>query len=207
MHHITRSMVAVSFIVAVSGSLAYAEQAKPAQPMMDPQQQAAMAAMQQAGSPSEGHKVLALLAGTWNYTAQFWMSPEAAVETMAGTSTNSLIFGGRFLKQEIRGTMNDQPPFEGVGFTGYDNIRKEYQSVWLDNMATGTMLSTGQFDPSSKVLTEQGDFSCPMTGEAHHWFRSDWKIVDDNHLTYESYSRAPDGKEYKAMEILYTRAQ
>ena len=155
MHHITRSMVAVSFIVAVSGSLAYAEQAKPAQPMMDPQQQAAMAAMQQAGSPSEGHKVLALLAGTWNYTAQFWMSPEAAVETMAGTSTNSLIFGGRFLKQEIRGTMNDQPPFEGVGFTGYDNIRKEYQSVWLPLLQQGVVTGSDSYfhfvDPESSA--------------------------------------------------------
>ncbi len=59
--------------------------------------------------------------------------PAASPPAMAGTTTNSLIFGGRFLKQEVRGTVEGHPPFEGIGITGYDNIRKEYQSVWFDN--------------------------------------------------------------------------
>ena len=197
----------VSGILALGLHVAQAEQAKPVQPPMDPAKQAAMEATQRLGSPSEGHKALEPFVGSWTYTAQWWMSPDAPPESMTGTATNSLLFGGRFLKEEIRGTTEGQPPFEGVGFTGYDNLRKEYQTVWLDNMATGMMAGSGQFDAATQALTNQGDFSCPVTGETHRQFRAVWTVVDQDHNTYENYMRTPDGREFKAMEIRYTRAQ
>ena len=207
MNRIAESLVVVLCAGSLSAGVAQAEQAKPAQPVMDPAKQAAMAAMQQAGSPSEGHKALEPFVGTWSYTAQWWMSPDGPPESMTGTSTNSLVFGGRFLKEELTGKAEGQPPFEGLGFTGYDNIRKEYQTVWLDNMATGMMIGSGSFDPATKALTNQGNFSCPMTGEAHRTFRAVWTVVDQDHTTYQNYMRTPEGREFKAMEIRYTRAQ
>ncbi len=205
MRKVVRSAVLVSCVFALGAGLARGEETKTA-PATDAAKQAAMEAWKKAGSPSEGHKALEPFVGTWNYTMKWWMTPDAQPESMTGTTTNSLIFGGRFLKQEVRGEAKDQPSFEGLGFTGYDNIRKEYQSSWFDNMATGMMTGIGQFDPSTKTITEQGDFSCPMTGEAHRWYRAVWKSVDANHNSYESYSRTPEGREFKSMEILYTRA-
>ncbi len=207
MRRTMRSIVVGSWVLAVGMSVAQAQQAKPVQLPMDPTKQAAMEAMQKLGSPSEGHKALEPLVGTWTYTAQWWMSPDAPPQSMTGRATNTLIFGGRFLKQEITGQAEDQPPFEGVGFTGYDNIRKEYQTVWFDNVATGMMVGAGQFDAASQTLTNQGDFSCPLTGEAHRSFRTAWTVVDVNNTTYENYMRTPEGREFKAMEIRYTRAQ
>ena len=203
-----RLMVAVSWMLALSAGVVRAEDAtQPAQPPMDPAKQAAMEAMQKLGSPGEAHKIFEPLVGKWSYTGQMWMSADGQPDTMTGTATNSLAFGGRFLKQEFTGTMAGNPqPFEGLGYTGYDNIRKEYQSIWLDNMSTGVMMSTGQNDPAAG-LTLQGDFSCPMTGEAHRTMKSIWKITDPDHNTYESWMNGKDGKPFKAMEIKYTRAQ
>ncbi len=215
MNRVVRFALSLACASTVGMGLARAEQPRAveptqpasAEPAMDPAKQAAMEAMQKLGSPTEGHKVFEPLVGQWTYTAQWWMAPEAPPESMTGTSTNSLIFGGRFLQQQVRGQGEGQPPFEGLGVLGYDNIRKEYQSLWLDNMATGMMNGTGQFDAPTSTLTEQGEFSCPMTGEAHRPFRSVWKLVDQDHSLYESYSRAPDGREFKTLELRYTRAQ
>ena len=204
------SVMAGLWAMALSAGLAQAEQAAtPQPPAMDPAQQAAMEALQQLGSPSEGHTALEPLAGAWSYTAQWWMSPDEPPQSMTGTAVNTLIFGGRFLKQEITGQPEGegQPPFEGSGFTGYDNIRKEYQSVWCDNMMTGMMVSTGQFDAATLTLSEEGSFSCPITGETHRWYRTAWTVVDPDHTACESYSRTPEGREFKSMEIHYTRAQ
>ena len=203
-------LIVVAGVFMLGVSLAQAQQEKPAvQPPMDPQQQAAMEAMQKLGSPSEGHKAFEPFIGTWTYTAQWWMAPEAPPESMTGRTVNTLIYGGRFLKQDITGQpmQEGQPPFEGVGFSGYDNIRKEYQTVWFDNMATGMMMGTGNFDAATKTLSDHGDFSCPMTGEAHRQFRTAWTVADANHTTYENYMRTPERREFKAMEIRYTRAQ
>ena len=199
------------FVVAglvMCAGVAQAKEAAPEQAQVDPEMQAAMEAMQRLGSPSEGHAALAPLAGSWTYTAQFWMKPGGEPQSMTGDAVNTLIFGGRFLKQEIGGEMQEgQPPFEGLGILGYDNIRKEYQTVWFDNMNTSIMQGKGAFDASTQTLTDQGDFSCPVTGEAHRWYRAAMKVVDPNHTTYESYTRTPEGQEFKSMEIHYTRAQ
>ncbi len=72
-------------------------------------------------------------------------------------------------------------------------------------MATGIMTSVGQFDAAAKALTEQCDFSCPITGEAHRKSRTVLTSVDANHSTYVTYMRTIEGKEFKAMEINYTR--
>jgi hypothetical protein len=196
------------WVLAVSAGVGQAEQGKPVQPAaMDPAKQAAMEAMQRLGSPSEGHAALAPLAGAWSYTAQWWMAPDEAPQAMTGTAVNTVIFGGRFLKQEVRGEPmgEGRPPFEGLGFTGYDNIRKEYQSVWFDNMMTGMMGGEGRFDAATRTLSGEGEFSCPMTGETHRWYRTAWRVVDQDHTTYESYSRTPEGREFRSMEIRYTR--
>ena len=79
--------------------------------------------------------------------------------------------------------------------------------MWIDNMATGMMMGAGQFDAARQALTGQGDFSCPLTMETHRKFRSVWTVVDRDHTTYENYMRTPDGREFKAMEVRYSRTQ
>ena len=204
MNRTVSHVVILSGMVVVGMGLAQAEQAKTAAPAADPAMEAAMKAMQEAGSPGEAHKALEPFAGSWTYTAQWWMAPDAPPQSMTGTAVNSLIFGGRFLKQEFHGEAKDQSPFEGIGFTGYDNMRKEYQTVWFDNMATGMMVGSGRVGTGAVVAA--GDFSCPVTGETHRKFRTVWKVVDANDNVYENYMRTPDGVEFKSMEIHYARA-
>ena len=168
---------------------------------------AAMAQMQLRASPSGGHKVLHAFVGTWTYAGSFWMSPDAPAETTTGTAEHSMMFGGRFLKQEVTGPWMDGT-FEGLGFTGYDNVREEYVSTWLDNMATGVMTLTGQYQPDTGMLTQSGTHSCPITGEKARFVRSEWTVVDRDHNVYTSYTAGPGGgEEYKAMEITYTRVR
>ena len=71
----------------------------------------------------------------------------------------------------------------------------------------GARSAKGQFDEMAKALTEESDFSCPLTGEAHRRARAVWTIVDADHQTYESYMKTPEGQEYKSMQIQYSRVQ
>ncbi len=157
-------------------------------------------------SPSEAHQALEPLVGKWTYTGSFWMSPEAQAEEMTGTAEISMIYGGRFLKQEFEGPWMGET-FYGLGFTGYDNIKGEYVSTWLDSMSTGIMTVTGQYDPGTKTLKQSGTHSCPLTGEKARYSRSEWTVIDRDHSTYTSYMAGPGGKEFKAMEINYTRVK
>jgi len=201
-------IVVISSVVSIIGPGAvYADESLAAGQSMNPEKASAMESMYTQGSPTEAHKALADFVGTWNHTAQWWMSPDEAPISMTGTTKSSLILDSRFLMQQVSGEIEaeGQPTFEGIGITGYDNVRSEYQSVWFDNMSTGIMIGTGEFDDETKTLSEEGEFSCALTMETHRKFRAEWKIIDENNITYESYMQTPDGHEFKAMEIRYTR--
>ena len=93
-----------------------------------------------------------------------WMKPGDKAQESTGTAEHMWVLGGRYLKQDFKGTWAGQP-FEGTGYTGYDNVRQEYQTMWLDNMATGMMQVSGSFEPGTKTLKQSGHFACPMTNE------------------------------------------
>ncbi len=153
-------------------------------------------------TPNENHQVLGALVGDWDYTIKWWMSPDAKPEISKGTSEVEWIMGGRFIQHEVEGTSMGQP-FEGLGVTGYDNEKKQYQSTWIDNMGTGIMTASGSYDAKTKTITDQGTFTCP--GEGQKSFRAVTKFIDPNNFTYEWFMAGPDGKEFRAMEIIYAR--
>ena len=147
-------LLALAF-VAVPLSLAKAEDAAaPAaaadkgKPAMD---EAMMAKWKEASTPNENHKVLDPLVGSWNYTMKMWMAPDAPPEESTGTQTVEWIMGGRFIEKIVSGQSMGMP-FSGKEITGYDNTKKEYQTVWLDNMSTGIMMSSGSFDAATKTV-------------------------------------------------------
>ena len=153
-------------------------------------------------TPNENHKVLGTLVGNWDNTVKSWMSPDGKPEVSKGTSEIEWIMGGRFIEQAVDGTFMGQP-FEGMGIMGYDNEKKQYQSIWIDNMGTGIMTGSGNYDPKTKTLTDQGTFSCPAEGQKS--YRGVTKIINKDKFTYEMYMAGPNGKEFRAMEIVYTR--
>jgi len=155
--------------------------------------------------PGDNHKALADFVGKWSITVQYWMAPDAKPEASTGKSTFKWIMGGRFLEQTVKSKMGKQA-FEGLGLLGYDSVRGEYQSVWLDNMATHMMQAKGQRDPATGTYTENGDFSCAMTGKKNRTFRSELKMPSKKEILHLMWMEGPDGKEFKAMEIAYKRS-
>lgn len=167
-------------------------------PQMDP---AMMEAMMKAGTPGEAHKKIDAFSGQWNAKVTFWPAPGADPMTMDGTSEARWILEGRYLEQRFKG-MFMGAPFEGIGYTGYDNVMKRYWSTWMDNMSTGIMMSSGSADGAT--WTFNGTMPDPVTGKN---IQADSKITvqDADHHVMEMWGPGPDGKMYKNMEIAYSR--
>ncbi len=119
-----------------------------------------------------------------------------------------MILGGRYLQHETKGKAMGMP-FEGLGLTGYDNIQRKYVTIWLDNMGTGIMHGTGSFDDKTQVLSDRGEYSCPISANKKREYRSEWKIIDKNNMVYAMYGSGmvDDGPEFKNMEMTFRRAK
>ncbi|MFN0118204.1 MAG: DUF1579 domain-containing protein [Elusimicrobiota bacterium] len=195
-------------IVIVAGSLTTLWAGKKDKKLItkEPMMSEAMMNAMKHGSPSENHKMLEPLIGNWTAEVKGWMEPNGKVEESKGLAKNWWVLGGRFVQEEFKGDWAGQP-FEGMGLIGYDNIRGQYESIWLDNFMTGMMKFSGKYDATTKTFSSDGDFSCPMTGEKNKWARTETKIIDNDNHVYLSYSKGPDGKEFKNMEITYKRVK
>jgi hypothetical protein len=164
----------------------------------------AMQKMIEAGTPGEQHKMLAKADGKWKAETTMWMAPGAPPMTATSIATNKMIFGGRYQETTFKGDFMGMP-FEGSSTTGYDNIKKVFFSTWMDNMSTMLMTMEGNWDDATKSINFKGKMICPGNGKECE-MREVYKIVDDNHHVMEMYG--PDmqtGKEYKNMEIKFTR--
>lgn len=168
---------------------------------MSPEEQAMMAAWQQAMTPGEPHAFLARQAGSWSFSSSFWMEPGEPPMESTGTVERRMILGGRVLEEKVDSTMMGQP-FEGIGHTGYDNVTGEYWSTWTDNMGTGVMTSTGTCTEEGHC-TFMGSYNDPMTGQPKQ-VRITYEATEDREVM-AMYEDGPDGEERKTMELVYTR--
>ena len=173
-------------------------------PQMDENSKKMMEAMMKAGTPSEAHKRLAAMTGTWDATVRSWMGPGQPTESK-GTAEYKMILDGRFQTLDFNGTFMGKP-FQGHGMNGYDNAKKKYVGVWLDNMSTGMLMteSTGTGPGDGKVMEMTAVGTDPMTGKSMT-SRSVMRFESDKKHVHEMYDKGPDGKEMKVMEIVYTR--
>ena len=185
-------------------ALSATAQEKPAQgapPAMSAEEKAAMEAMQRMAIPGPAHKAIADMAGTWDAEVTMYFGP--APTKSKGVSENRLVLGGRWVEQRFKSEMMGQP-FEGLGYTGYDNFKKKYIGTWMDNMITAVMVSEGTFDAAGKVMTSTSTMDDVTTGRTTV-VRMTSSIVDADTHRFEMFGPGPDGKEMKQMEIVYRR--
>ena len=164
-------------------------------------EKAAMEAWQKAMTPGDGQKKLEPLVGTFDVKVKTWMDPSRPPDESTGTSINTWVLGDRFVQMKYEGVFLGGP-FNGIGYTGYDNVSKKYVSTWMDTASTGMMWSTGTLD--GKTLSTKATVNDPMSGKATP-VDEKLTIADNDHSTLEMFGKAPDGQMFKMMEIQYTR--
>ena len=109
----------------------------------------------------------------------------------------------RYVEETVNGSFMGMP-FQGIGYTGYDNGKKQYVGTWIDNFGTGVMTSTGTSADNGKTYTFKSTGTDPMTGKDMPT-ESRVTVTDADHHTMEMWGPAPDGKMFKTMQIEYSR--
>jgi hypothetical protein len=201
-----RTLAALSLGLVIATSAAAQDKKGAAPPEMTAEQKAMMDAWQKAATPGDPHKqLMAQYEGTWTTRQSMWMEPgqDPIVET--GKSVNTAVFGGRQLRMDYTSQFMGQP-YQGQGFSGYDNVKGKYVSSWMDNMSTGLFVSEGDYDPASKTYTYHAQMPDPMKPGTMVPVRNTVRVIDNDHHVFEMYETR-DGKEAKTMQIEYTRSK
>lgn len=160
-----------------------------------------MAEMMQNTQPGARHKQLDVLAGSWDVVVRFkyGLGPERQGKA---TSEAKWILGNRFLQQEYKSESGQVT----LQFVGYDNQKKKFFEVKMDNMDTGVLYTEGAISEDGKIITNLGDRTDPMTGETRK-LRIVTTILHKDHYTVEWFQPGVDGQEQKSVTLIHTRKQ
>lgn len=191
------SVFAFFLILAVSSNM-LAQEGQ--QKKMSPEQKAWMEYMM----PGPMQKMLEKHVGKWKTVNKYWQYPGAEPMVSEGTAEYTMILGGRYLKGTFSGIMMNQP-FKGMSLDAYDNAMGKFKSIWIDNMGTGIASSEGTYDKTNNEINFMGSMVDPVQKKEMP-FRSKVKFVDSNTEVFNMYMMHK-GKEFKGMEITYTRVK
>lgn len=149
-----------------------------------------MQAWMKSMTPGKHHEWLKRFEGDWEVSFKMYMDPAAPPMEVDATIAARMILGGRFVREELSGSMMGMP-WQGAGMTGYDNNRNLFVTTWADTMGTGIVKAYGNLDKSGKVLTMVGEMDEPMTGEIGKAYMMKTTIT------------GPDSHTFEVIEILY----
>ncbi|MDJ0523462.1 MAG: DUF1579 domain-containing protein [Planctomycetota bacterium] len=166
-----------------------------------PDEDAAMKQMMALAKPGPSHKILMAMAGEWDTVMKHWMGPGEPNVTK-GSATNTPALNGSFLRQEFSGDWSGMK-MHGTGFMGYDNFKKRYEAVWLDNFGSHMNILQGSAGKDGKTITLTYTWDGPM-GKIPQRLRYTIPGKDGHKL--EGWMTM-NGQEVKHMEITYTRKQ
>jgi hypothetical protein len=164
-----------------------------------------MAAWMKANAANEHHETLARMVGTWQAKSKYRPDPDAPWSESTAVSEQKMIMGGKFLIENISGEMMPGMKWEGMGITGYDNVKQKYTSAWIDSMSTAIMTSLGTIDDAKKVITFHGTVDDPMTGKRDKPVKTILRMINDGKTVVEMYEKDANGEWYKNLEVVYAK--
>jgi hypothetical protein len=193
------TLVAGTALVTAGVVSARQDRGAPAEaaPGMDP---AMMMKMMELATPGAEHRELGKMVGTWNNKFKMRMAPDAPWMEAEGTSTIKPLLDGRYVLEEVEFSVMGMP-MKGIQIMGYDKLKQEYVSVWLDSMGTWPVSARGKSGADGKI--EMRGTMIDVAGERPYRMVIQHKSADE--VQVEMYDTIPPQGEVQVMSIHATR--
>src|SRR5437867_11286470 len=79
----------------------------------------------------------------------------------------------------------EKTKFKGKSIEGYDNVKQNFISIWIDNASTGPTIFEGNYDPASRTFTYTSE-TVLKPGQKTK-VSEVIKVIDDNHYNLDCY--------------------
>jgi hypothetical protein len=151
-------------------------------PQTDPKQakQQFAAMMEKLSAPTESHKLIEPLVGTFDQLTEVKMGPGDPMRSKS-VETGTWTMGKRFVRVDSVSAPEEELKGERMNVYGYDPAAKKFTLWGIESFGLTSYSATGDYDGATKTFTFDGERDAPGGGRSP--FRWTMKIGDGGTIT------------------------
>jgi hypothetical protein len=173
----------------------------PAPPPPDAKRQFAEM-MEKLSAPTESHKLLEPLVGTFDQVTEVRMGPGDPMRTKS-VGTGSWVMNGRFVRVDSQSAPDEEVKGERMNVFGYDPASKKFTLWGIESFGLTSYSAAGDYDAATKTFTFEGERDTPAGKAPYRW---EMKIGDSGSILQTISTKMPGtGAMVPMVTVTHTR--